>query len=106
MALAMALAGCATTPPDSRSYTGWQAQQQRLLDERLSSYLDGASAGMVYRPEASPWGSGVMLTVDAIYQAASGRPCRTVHIDSPQGRQSALTCRASDTRWAEVRSLR
>ncbi len=103
----MALAGCATSSPsNSQSYTGWQAQQQRLLDERISSYLEGASAGMVYHPEASPWGSGVLLTVDGRYQAASGRPCRKLHIESSQGQQSVLTCRASDTRWAEVRSLR
>ncbi|WP_162623052.1 DVU3141 family protein [Billgrantia lactosivorans] len=102
------LSGCTTFDTDKSSQDGgaWQSQEQRMLDERISSYLEGAGTGAVYQPDASPWGSGVMLTVEETYVAASGRPCRQLQVTTGQGERQVLACRANDTRWAEVRSLR
>ncbi|WP_444679323.1 DVU3141 family protein [Halomonas sp. E19] len=54
---------------------------------------------------SQPRGAGALLSVEESYVAASGRPCRRLTVTLGEGVRQVLTCRASETRWAEVRAL-
>ncbi len=106
--LTSGLFGCAISPGDrpSSEYTTSSASQSTLLQAELSGFFEDAASGAVHLAASSPWGDRVEITAAALYDAASGRQCRDLSVQSQHiAAMPAIVCRIQPGQWESVRPI-
>lgn len=100
--------GCAVSPGERLS--GEDAtpstSQSRLLQAEIGRFIEDAATGAVLLVASSPWGDEVEITTAALYDAASGRQCRDLSVQSQHiAAMPAIVCRIHSGQWESVRPI-
>ncbi len=81
-------------------------QANGVVPPKVAAFLTNAEAGVQAHFVTTPWGEGVRMTVEAAYDAASGRVCRQVVL---QGAEAAsglwVFCQRDAEQWDKVRPV-
>jgi len=76
------------------------------LPNAVGQLLEQEPTGSRFRISQSPWGTDVVIAMQADrYAAASGRTCRRILIDPDGLPRLGLACRLEDGTWVESRVL-
>lgn len=100
--IAASLSACASLPAANNEPVN---APRVALPAALQTFLEEAPAeGRAVFPH-SPWGDSATILAHAPYDAASGRTCRELSIESGGVRQPGLACRLPNGSWQSVRVL-